>query len=227
MLTGWKLRISEFNFMRLILFALTAAASFPLAAAQAASFYSSKAAFDAAVDTVIVEDFESTGAAIETPLAGLSHNGITIVGLAGVPFPNIYILGAGTTGMASGVPQPTTSQILSANGDEQFRITFDAPHHAIGFDVYLNGLGTAEVRYYNGTTVLDTYSFPPTENDLTYLGYLGNAEVTAVEFQSSVGSSINTAIDNIALDVPEPASFAVLALGCLGLATLRRRQVGA
>ena len=207
----------------LSLAALLALLSVPQAGA--ATFYTSQAAFNGVSGASVVEDFENTGQTVEVALPGFSHNGLTFTGQAGVPGPNVYLLAAGTTGMGAGVPQPTSSIILSANGDENILVSLDSPARAIGFDVYLNGLGPVEVRVYDGETLLDSYSFPGNENDQTYLGVVSDTPITAFRFMSSLGASINTAIDNIAVAeaIPEPASLAVLALGGLTLGLRRRR----
>jgi hypothetical protein len=208
---------------------LTAAALLTLLAASpagAVTFYTTQASFDAAVIApVVVEDFEAAGQPLDTVISGFSHNGLTFTGLAGVPSPNVYLLAAGTTtGFGAGISVPITSNILAANGDEDIRVTLDAPAQAIGFDVYLNGLGPLAVGAYNGDTLLDTYTFPGSDNGQTYLGMVSDTAITSFRFTSSLGASLNTAMDNITIaSVPEPASLALLASGCMAAALRRRR----
>ncbi|MEI7713080.1 MAG: PEP-CTERM sorting domain-containing protein [Rhodospirillales bacterium] len=211
--------------MKILLPLAAVIALFSLQSAHALTFYTSKAAFDAAATTALIEDFENTGQSEATAIGSFSHNGLNFSGLAGVPFPNVYLIPSGDSGYAAGISNPVPTTTLAANGDENIVVGFDTPYRAVGLDIYLNGLGPLEVRVYDGATLLGTYVFPGAENDKTYLGFTNDTAVTGFQFVSSLGASINTAMDNIsaAEAIPEPGTLAVLALGFLTLGLRRHR----
>ena len=107
--------------------------------------YLTKASFDSAASTTVLEDFEGITPK-DTPLASFVSNGVTYTGLAGAPSPNVWVASPGYSNFGAGVAQPTSTSILTANGDEDFTIDFSTPPLAVGFDVYFNGLGTVTTR---------------------------------------------------------------------------------
>src|SRR5689334_18946162 len=82
--------------------------------------YTDLASFNGAAATSIVEDFESVSPK-NAPLATLSYNGISYTPYAGVPTYNIWVAGPGYNNF--GTPTTTTS-ILTANGDEDWLMSF-------------------------------------------------------------------------------------------------------
>lgn len=189
------------------------------------TFYTSQVAFDAAATTGLIEDFENTGATIDQPISGFSHNGVTYQGLTGgVPFANVYLYSPGGSEFGAGVPQPLTTTILTGNGEEHFSVTFDAARHAVGFDAYLNGLGPATVDVYGGVMLLGSFAFPDGQNDKAFLGFTSSVAITSFVWTATFGAVLNTGIDNLVADMPEPGTLGLFGMAMAGLLMGRRRR---
>jgi hypothetical protein len=193
------------------------------------TFYASKASFDAAVATTLLEDFESF-APKDTPLPFFISNGVTYTAFAGAPFPNVWVASPGYSNFGAGVPQPTTTSILVANGDEDFTAEFSVPPLALGFDTYLNGLGPASLQVFNGATLLDTFTYAAALDDKEYLGIVSTDPITSIRWTSTDGGVLNTGIDNLSVPastVPESGSLWILLAipGVVGLSAFRRLRI--
>jgi len=214
------------SFQNVAAVSISAAALLAFAGPTHATVYvNSQAAYNAAAPTaVLIEDFEATGQASDTAIyASFSHNGVGYLGLAGSPAPNLFISSAGYTNYGAGVG-PTTSKILTANGDESFVVTFASAVSAFGFDAYFNGLGPTTLNAFNGATLLDSVT---TANAFDFKGHLGVAGVgpiTSFTWVTTAGGQLNTGIDNLttAQAIPEPATWALMVAGCAGLAGMAR-----
>jgi hypothetical protein len=164
--------------------------------------YSTLQSFLAATGPLpIDEDFETAGPR-DTLLPTLSLPIGTFTGLDGEPFPNVYIIGEGATNF--GVQQ-THSTVLTANGDEDWRLTFVVPVSGFGFETYLNtaGPGTLEVFGPNNT-LLGTFTQSHDPTQIGYLGITSNTPIAAIHYATVNGRMINTGIDNIRVR-PSPA----------------------
>jgi hypothetical protein len=192
--------------------------------ATSISFYLTKPLFDSAVTTTLLEDFEAF-APKDTALASFVSKGVTYTGLAGSPFPNVWVASPGYSNFGVGVPQPTTTSILVANGDEDFRMDFSMNPLAVGFDVYFNGLGQVETTVKTGAI---TFTFTDLRglNNVGFYGFISSDPITSVEFKSTFGGRLNTGVDNIviATAVPEPATLALFGGGLVALRARRRKS---
>jgi hypothetical protein len=201
---------------------------FALSPAAMAStvFYTTQASFNGAATTTLLETFEAFTPK-NTLLPSFTSNGVTYVGLAGSPTPNVYVISAGANNFGAGVGT-TASAILVANGDEDFTATFGTPVFALGFDTYLNGLGPATLNVFNGTTLLNSFTYASGVDTKEYLGIVSSTAITSIRWTSTLGGQLNTGIDNIsvgAASVPEPSSLLLLTSGIAVLcARLRKRQ---
>jgi PEP-CTERM motif len=207
-------------------FAVAGAALLSLAVpAHAAVYVNDQAAFDAAAATTLAEDFEATGQPLDTQIyAGFTHNGISWLGLAGVPAPHVWIASAGYNNFGAGVGV-TTSKVLTANGDEHFVASFATPVSAFGFDAYFNGLGPTTLKVFNGATQIDGIATPGTLDFKGHIGVAGVGAITSFSWVTAAGGSLNTGLDNLTTaPVPEPAAVWLMALGLAAIAVRSRAQ---
>lgn len=200
--------------------------------ANAAVFFSDLANFQtAAPGAGLIEDFEGvSGAELNTPLPSLSLASGTYTGLAGSPFPNVFVSGPGFTNYGAG-NNPTTSQILTANGDESFDVILAAPTTALGMNLFLNDLGDATVTFYDSTdNILGTTTYFSAADNFQFLGLVGDPgeSIARFTFESTLGRSVNTGIDNLyaVTAVPEPATWAfmIVGFGLVGGAMRKQRK---
>jgi hypothetical protein len=169
-----------------------------------------------------VETFEAVPVPKDAPIPAFSQAGITYTGFAGSPFPNVFVSSPGYTNYGAGL-NPTTTSILTANGDEDIRVDFASAVHAVGFDAYYNGLGPATIDFFDGATLLGTVAY----NGPAVLGFAGfvGGSITSVRFTTTLGGQLNTGIDNLAVvAVPEPETYALLLAGLGVVASVARRR---
>lgn len=202
---------------------------------QAASFYTDLASFQAAnPSATLIEDFESvSGGQLDTALPSLTRSSGTYAGIAGVPFPNVFVSSPGYTNFGAG-NNPTTSKILTANGDESFNVLLAAPTTAIGMNLFLNDLGDAEVSYYDlADAWLGSITYSAATDNFQFTGFRADPGqlIARFTFVSTNGGILNTGIDNIYAaplqGVPEPAAWAMMlaGFGLVGTAIRRRNHV--
>ena len=177
------------------------------------------------------ETSESVPVPKNTGVAGFSKAGITYTALRPGPG-NVFVSAPGFTNFGAGVPQPTTSSVLVANGDEHFDVRFATPADVVAMDVYLNGLGPLMITFFNGSTELGTATWD-SGDDVRFVGFMDALPVTRFEFISTLGGRLNTGIDNVAVAsvpdctdcrVPEPATAGLAVLGLFAAAFAARAQ---
>ncbi len=188
---------------------------------SAVTFYTDLATFNGVTSTTVVEDFESV-IPKDTALVSFSSNGITYTGIDSTPSnPNVWVASSGYTNF--GVPI-TTSSVLTATGDEDFKLDFSMAVTELGFDTYLNGLGLAVVEVFGVGGSLGTYNPNHLATTIGFLGITSTENITSLRWTTTGGRSVNTGIDNIRINaVPIPAAAFMFAPALLGFLGLRRR----
>ena len=202
--------------------ATASAAAMPFAisgAAQAATLFTSEAAFTAAVPAATtIENFEDSNPLLRDqglPTYTGPGGEITFTGLDGTPVPNVWLATPPYPNFGLGV-SPTTSIILTANGNEGFLATLSAPRRALGFNVFLNDLPFKVTFLGTDGPLVINYDTPPVlGNNLGFAGIVSTGIVTGFQIQAINGQNINTGVDNVRAGgvVPEPATWAMMILG--------------
>lgn len=184
------------------------------------TLYSNEATFSgAAPGSAIIENFEDSAAgARDMLLPNYTGPGgeISFTPFDGSPVPNVFIASAGYTNFGAG-QNPTTSIILTANGNEGFDGTLASAASALGFNVYLND-SPFTVSFFNGAASLGVLTFDsPLEpgNNFGFAGITTDVGVTSFRITAINGGFINTGVDNIRVQtaVPEPGTWALMLLG--------------
>lgn len=146
---------------------------------------------------------------------------------------NVFVSSPGYTNFGPGL-NPTTSSILTANGDESFNWALAFAAATVQLEIYLNDLGPATMSFFDAAdNLLAAFSYASdadATNNLVSLSYnAGSDVITRATFVSTRGGVLNTGLDNITIGqagtiVPEPAGLA-LALTALVLAAGAGRRV--
>ena len=212
------------------LVAITAFALGIASPAQAGvTFYETQATFNGAATTALLEDF-STAPTKDAALASLILHGVTYTGLAGSPFPNVFVTSPGYSNYGAAVGT-TTDYILAANGDENILASFSTPYNAVGFNAFFNGLGDGTLTVFGaGSSVIGTFTFlggfdPATGlADKGYLGFTSTAPIYGFEWDTTLGGELNTGFTNISVNVPEPITLSLFGAGLAGAVAMRRRK---
>ncbi|MHC4396608.1 MAG: hypothetical protein ACYS1A_13225 [Planctomycetota bacterium] len=187
------------------------------------TYYTNFTSFDTVTQTTVLEDFESVPTK-NSPLHSFTSNGNTYIGLAGAPYPNVFVSAPGFTNY--GLAYPTSSSILTANGDEDFTVDFGSPSTVLGFDTYLNGFGPASIEIHGSTGLLDTFTLSHDPSIVGFFGVVSDMPIYKIRWTTTNGRVINTGIDNIRPGTTIPAPGAVV-LGSIGLGCvtwMRRRR---
>jgi hypothetical protein len=134
--------------------------------------------------------------------------------------PNVYVAPAGFTNF--GVPI-TTSQVLTASGNEIFEIDLSArPSTAVGFDAYLNdpqAYDSVTTMYFGATGNLIATVIDSRGPGAPFLGVLADEPIFRIVWTAVGGDQINTGIDNLRLGsaIPSGPAEPVLVNGLVSM----------
>ena len=144
------------------------------------------------------ETFESVPVPKDAAVGPFTQHGITYTGIFPGPG-NVFISSPGYDNFGAGL-NPTTSSILTANGDEHFLIEFAQPVFALGFNVFYNGLGPSISQFFEGDTLVGRI-LDAGDAKLGYSGFIPapGEFVTSATFETVNGGILNTGIDNLSI----------------------------
>jgi hypothetical protein len=220
------------SFPRIALAATLAVASLPALADSIIGTPADRAAMAAATGQTLnhAEDFESPVVGLDVSVPLFSQNGVSYATVYGAP---LVVEGAGGFNFASPFT-PLPSSVLTNNGQDNFRMSFDVPAAAVLMDVYTNGLGPTTLTFLDngGTSTVVTLGgnsgAPAQLYSVAY--WEPGRTIVSVDFLDTLGERINGGIDNLAwasaAPVPEPGSPLLLAAGlvALGVRSYRARK---
>ena len=213
-------------------------------AAQASvTFFTTQAAFDAATDTTLLENF-ATAPSKNHALASLTLHGVTYTSLATGASHNVYVAAPGFSNFGSHVGV-TTDNIMTSSGVENILATFATPQAAIGFNAFFNGRGPGTLSVFGaGNSLLGSLTFADGMDPATgladkgYLGFASSDLIYSFQWNTTQGNILNTGYTNISVGtitapppppvdgVPEVDVWVLLiaGFGLTGAAQRRRRM---
>lgn len=130
--------------------------------------------------------------------------------------------GLGEQGLTDGRRDPVTLE------SSPYALTFDVTVHSLELDLidFSEQNGTGSLTLYDNSTSMSALA-------QVSFGAAGSGSVQRIGLYSSVGGTyavlsysrdVGTAIDNVTIGTPEPASLALLGAGLAGLGLARRRK---
>jgi hypothetical protein len=228
-----------------LLTAVVFAGMLPWASAGSLTFYSTRAAFDAANPGLAVQTFDSaiTGigiTGIDGPVNSATNDGVFKPGdiLPGIAFDSHPPQGPGGQGLAA-IPHgafnfpPQAPALLGVNNDlNTFDILFAAGQKAVAFELF-NSLSTATdnvIKVYGAGDVLlgqETVSTGGLSGAPAFFGVSSDTPITRVN-QADPGTFVFGGVTNVEFStspqvVPEPGGLALTGV-CLALLALRRHS---
>ena len=205
-----------------------AAAAAPDRAAAQVSFFTNQAAVDAAAATALEADFE--GLSEGTLPGALTLGRVTFTALGGS---TLYVATPGGAAEGSFNPgvRPLASNVLTANGNEMFDLTFSGgaptalsmlllPNNSTGPIIRVFDLADNQIGFF---TLLDLGA-------PRFLGLTSTAPIGRVNYEAVNGQFEDTGLDNVRVGsiaaVPEPATVWLVGAGlaAAGVGARRRRR---
>ncbi len=195
-----------------ILFLLIISLLMPISLCAVTITFSDFASFNAATggSASLVEDFESipNGARFSS----FSQNGITYQALSA----NLAI-GRFRTDV-------NPSNIVVADGNENYQLSFQSGVTAVGFNTIMNSLGPATVQVFGNSGSLGSFLHNHASTQQGFFGVTASEDITSVIWTSNGGGSVDEGIDNVFLGtstIPEPTT-PVMALLAITLLYVRK-----
>ena len=201
------------------------------ASAVTITTFSTRAGFNAATTVTNTATFESFAPGVHGQSA--IDDGISFVSLSGGGSTHDVYFANPSVPLTNSVP--TTSVVLTADGDENFSIsrTAGGTFDAIGFDFTSNSFGNHVVKLYGlGNVLLGSIAIDTPVSSTAFFGLMSDTPILYADTQVYRGFVQDTGFDNVTLGnapssaAPEPATWAMM-VGGFGLAgvAMRRRKM--
>jgi hypothetical protein len=210
------------------------------AVASTVTFYDTQAAFSAAANVTLLDDFSfphsGFGQIGGHGTTSISRNGVTYTDVSGTN--DIVILTPGDSWNFGAAVGTTTDFVVTTDYDEHIRATFSNTYTAVGITAYFNGLGPGTLTVFgNKGSIIGTYLFPdggvdPATGlaDRGYLGFTSIDPITGFQWDTTGGGIINTGFSNLSVGspftsgVPEPSTWVMMLIGFAGIGFITYRK---
>ncbi len=171
---------------------------YTITATSEVQFFSALDEFQAASDTSVAETFDSFEPTGTNLYGARTFGDITITPIGGIPAPNLFIFPP-DFGDEDDIGVTLTSNVLTANGNENFELTFASPPTAVGFDSITNFSTTKPVVtvYDTNGLLIGTYSLTQAPDSYGFVGIISNVPIGKIGWTAVFGEVQDTAIDNI------------------------------